>query len=87
VDTGSWRYDSSSKIGQKLKEVKHSNTKYIKEDCYLTTSIEYSSKTLKVLTKMRISGILKRKIMTLIKFLKTNIHTHAVIPMPNLLMD
>jgi hypothetical protein len=28
------------KIGQKLKEVKHSkNTKYIKEDCYLTTSL------------------------------------------------
>jgi hypothetical protein len=31
------------KIGQKLKEVKHSkNTKYIKEDCYLT-NIEYST--------------------------------------------
>jgi hypothetical protein len=33
------------KIGQKLKEVRHSNNniKYIKEDCYLTTSIEYST--------------------------------------------
>jgi hypothetical protein len=49
VDTGSWRYDSSSK-NQKLKK---SNIQkyYIKEDCYLTTSIEYSIiniKTLKV---------------------------------------
>jgi hypothetical protein len=53
LDDGLWSSEMIvlQKIGQKLKEVKHSkNTKYIKEDCYLTTSIEYSTikKTLKV---------------------------------------
>jgi hypothetical protein len=44
VDTGSWRYDSSSKNRSKIKRSQtFKNTKYIKEDCYLTTSIEYST--------------------------------------------